>query len=889
MKTLFLAVFLAVFLNAEIVPGAEVTASLTESPTLNTTITSVQDTISKKLIEQKKVTDGAIAGTVKTVNYFQSENKTNCKNIEDLACPPLKAEYAGSYGSVTDYINPLTGEVKCSVFRRGDFQDGFKEGSDAASVNTKTFQNKTCVQEFGASNNKDMSDPTKLMKEEAKQRAHELQNLQLKYEIDYKTNGSDKFLDLGDWLDVLVTMDAEKINFAQTLEQGEIHLNSGYTVIPNDNLVDGFTNSVKSLMAANNEALTTQQIESAVYNSKIQNDQSKQLANAGFVMYLDFFVHSNKLINEIINTLLAGFVLWNLLTNWLFKSLTAKMSGYSEGQNHVGRAVFGVLIFIVFYTGSSDMIRLQNNGGTSEVEYKSQRIQDTLRALYSFTNDMSDNIAKIAIDSYLRSLTKSSGVANIEVIDSLSSEKIALQREINYLENISNQCESTYNTAAVETSTAAFRNTMLKNSIQDIKGENKKTEVKTEQLFGWSGFDAFGYKDILKFDGIKNNYEVTEVMKEAVSQIKINPYPVSEREANEMMRLSKQTPYSSGGGLLKAGVDTNKPFITLSACSFNRQKLITNHARQNEIDAKFKMMNDPLNYNLKVDKLKAVSDIMYRNYADLGYISMIYLPVTAYMLNKNGDLKDNSKSELEDKETILQTISKQITYLALFNGNSIADALNSVMGSTLVTKPFALAGAAVVINSMIEVASVLAYVVAGIFAIIYLTITKLYVFFAVLFLVIWAFGTNQEEKIYGALGRVIATSFKTVLIVISLFIAIFAMDLINSLEHILLFQFFDNMEIINEVGDHRSQSLWTNIVNWVSESGEQLNVNLQKYVVFGLTQAVFTVVKITLTVTIIWKLPSLFFEFISVQVDGAEQKLGEIVQDIGEKQSMKGI
>ncbi|MDO8453806.1 MAG: hypothetical protein Q7S59_04485 [Sulfurimonas sp.] len=890
MKKLFLLLFFTLTLSAEIVPGAgSVSAPLAEDQSLNTTIENVKTATAAATTKISTNTTAVLEGTKTAVKYFQNEpTSTSCQDATSLRCPPLNSSYSGSHMTMVDYINPVNGEVKCSVFPKNDLSQDFKESSKSAPVHSQVFHKNVCKQQFDESSNYDSSEVAKTMREEAKKRESEISNMQLKYDVDYKTSGGEKYLDLGDWLDALSTIDAEKIDIEKTLKQGRIHMNPGYTVVPNPSVTEGFIDSMKSLMAINHGDLNSEQIEKAIADNQNMDLKIKKVAGSSYVMYVDFFIESNKLINETINTLFVIFVLWNVLMNWISINASARFSGLAKSENHIHRLGFGIVLLVIFYSGDVSRITINNQ----EIEVKTQRIQDYLRALYGFTNDLSDGLAKIAISSYLKSLTTTSGVANVEMLDSLTSEKLALNKEITYLTQIDNQCTETYNLTAIENQLIDFRNKVLKNSVPEIKHVETHKETKTETLFGWSGIDILGFENVGGFDGIKNNYDEITTTEHFVSALKLNPYPASEREARAALFESKKTPYGADGfvnpGYFEsAAYKADKQMISLSACSYNRKKVLGNYQRIKEIETKLAQNSNQMNYDQKLDKLKNVNDIMWKNYAELGYISIVFLPVTSYLLEQNGDLSD--KAENKKDESTMQQISKYMAHLALFNGNQIAETINSAFGSTLVTKPIAIGGAILVIETMIEVVTIIVFVVSGVLAFILLALSKLWAFFAVLFLVIYAFSPNQEEKIYSSLGRVISTAFRTVLLTVSMFLAIWSLSLVDSLQHILLMDFFSNMSVINDVIDVKGGGLWDRITNFTSESVEQLSSDIERYVVYGVASVAFVAIKIILVVTIIFKLPSWFMEMLSAGAEGVEEKVNEVVQNASQQKTMKGI
>jgi len=853
---------------------------------------------------QKNVRESLEKKKPERVNYFQESKWSTCETIEDLKCPAVNDTIlTGNVRTRIDYINPIAGEIKCSLFPITTEADtGMSMGNDMIqpAIVTKTFKQTACSELLSDSSNIDTSEEIETLRELFKTRGASLKEQEFKYTIDYKKSGGETFLDLADWLDALATLDGEKIDIDKTLSQWEVHTTDGYTIKPNELILDSFAGDVKALQNYYSGGIArSADIENDIATKIRLNETNAAISNSQFVMYLDFFTRSSTTINDAVQTVLLLFVLWNMLGNWLFHYGTQVAQGQGSNENHIARLIFGVGIFLVFFAGGVDEITIEKAnaeaGGsdTITVEVKQQRIQEFIRMGYSFTNDLSDKLAYNAITSYLHTLTVTSGIMGLETINSLSSERMALQKENLLLNTIDKEmCIQTYDLEQLTSKLKAYRNKTLSNKTAGAQNAGLK-------LGNWQVWDNY-----------RDDY----------SSIDINPYPYTEREANVLMGTSaNRGPYSYyntavySDGFIKNGYferNGDKNFLSLSGCSYNKKKMISNVNRLAALDVKLTKLEDDDAYNKKVEQLRVIHNTMWRAYGELGYISMAFLPATSIMIDNMGDLGDKKERDAKlataSEDTnggFTKAIVTGLPMMAVFGGHQIAETVNnliyastemisSLVGTVSDFIPVAKVAKTVMnvgdklgddkqkgpgapglfsyyiayelINSMLNTMVFVVLITGSILAFIMLTLQKLWVFFASMFLVIHTFGPNQEEKITAAVGKMIAVAFKSVLLTSSIFIAIWSIDLLNSLEHILTTRFFDSMGQIFDASKAETDFSLEYIRSLMANT-------LQKYSYYGISHLVFQIVKIILSVTIIFKLPGYFFELIDTRVQDMVQ------------------
>ncbi|MEA2017763.1 MAG: hypothetical protein U9N59_04885, partial [Campylobacterota bacterium] len=593
--------------------------------------------------------------------YFNELDVITCMDVNSLKCPALNNTESEDWGVVTNWIKPKLGQVSCTVYDLNDV-NFFNNVKEITSLQTKVFTRKICKDNFKKELNKDTTDAITVAKHHIENKQEEIQQLQLKYEIDFKESGGKKFLDLADWLDALSTVNGEIINIEDTLAQGEIRLKDDFTIQPNEMVLGNFEGNLENLLRYySGDTLTNAELDAQIRNKVKVVELNKIVSNSKYVMYLDFFTRSSEAITAMINMLFFIAFLWNVGENWVLKGVTRSFSKVAQRNDNIGRFVGGAGIFLVIFSGSTQMMQVQEqvDGPISEYSVKTHRIQTLIKRVYETSNTISDNIARIGITSYLNSLKVTSGVGTVDALDSFASERIVLKKEQEFLKDINVECVNTYNISRMKTILEEYRN-----EVGKVDKATATTTTIRHQAFSAS--------------------TVSKTVNKAYSAIDLNPFPTSEREAFAMFSYRKTNPYSlkADGGLLNTN---NYDFMNLSGCSANKKKIIENVNRLNYLDKKITDLSEVYSdvYNKKVQNLKQIHEMMWKNYAELGYISIAFLPATSAMIDLMGAFgADEQNIDRDGKDDVGGFESKMATalpMLAIFGGNSVATMVNNLL------------------------------------------------------------------------------------------------------------------------------------------------------------------------------------------------------------------
>lgn len=860
----------------------------------NDVIQPIQTDAQKKQLEQQAaakntqaITNGTASLSVSEKYFGTPPQYTTCDSIQHLYCPPLKSEWTnqGFYTRVSGYPDLKTGEIKCDILK---IESGGEQRENSfIPVASTTFVNKACVQKFDKSNNNDTDPKMSALKKKYDDFQNSLKNQNNAYQgTDYKKNGNSSFLDFADWMDALVTVDPDKIDIPSTITTGEIKVKSGYTIVQNNLILANYKGSLQELYSVLGGNSNSQSLSKA--NDAIKfSEKNKQLSNSKYVMYLDFFVKSNALIQDIAFSIFLIFLGWNIIGSWAFELFTQRVVGKQENENHVGRAIFGLIVVFMFFTSTSSY---SVNNSNQIVSSEETRIQGIIRLIYEWTNETADSFAKIAIQSYLNNLGLSSNLYTSEAIDSMNTEKQTLTKEKPLNAQIISKCENTYDTSKLANMVAAHRQgKAYTNGVDYRKNEKKYTDSS-----GALGTGLFGNKEYDAYD--------------------LNPYP-TESEAKEMFKTSNAYFEAKNGGVVKDGTYNNTSLnmndtVSLEACSQARTNQIASMKREAELNKKFDAMNDSDTIAKKEKSIELVSKIMWKAYGEYGYYAVAFLPATTIMVDNIGILGDKNSREdaLEEinDESMMQSLSTALPMLALFGGqvphiynNLLSSAgdifakvfkiqngaakfvLDSIIGGKnddgSVKQPglFSYWLAYLTIDNILKSMVFIVLITGAIVAFIMLALQKLWTFYASLFLVIHAFATKQTDTIPAAIGKVIAVACKTVLLVISIFLAIYSINLLEVFQSLLIGDFYNQMREMVSDGTEFG-NLWNSFA-----------LNIQLLMFYGVSYVTFLVLKIVLATVIIFKLPSYFYDLLEIRVQDMGDAMLDTVNQAQEQRNMR--
>uniref|UniRef100_UPI0040473211 hypothetical protein n=1 Tax=Aliarcobacter sp. TaxID=2321116 RepID=UPI0040473211 len=848
--------------------------------------------------------------------YFVNMAYSSCTEPADYVCPSLKSDLAAEgYRTRINSIDLKNGKISCSVYSPLENSTTPLTIKSETPLFAKTFVNQACVEKYSTASNKDDSDEVKELIAGNKDFLEELKQQEYKYTVDYKQNGEDEFLDLADTVDSLVSFNANVFDFEQTLLTRDLKTRSGFTTLPNETVVTKFQDTFKNFMSL----FGIGSYDEGVFEENIENqakirDASSAIANSSFFMLLDFWLKANDAIVLLAQGLTLLFVGYNVIFTWVSPTLTNKMQQNDSRENHHYRLVYGFLMIIMFWAGDVEKLNIEYQSKSedvikTELIVQQTNIQALIQFLYSETNHWADVFAEIGIKAFLNSLNSSTGLFDEAQIAAIASEKIVLQKESEALAVIEKaMCFENYEVKLITDKLASYRTMTLS------KREGNESTI-------------------LSYVGLGEN---------KVGSLKANPFPKSEREANAIMvydkegqKFSNSSPYNSAWSKYDSGVVKQTALhkfriadyspLSLSGCYYNKKKMIDNKSRMEDIEQQFAKFSSPTQKSAKVEYLKVINEIQWSLYAKQGYLSIAYLPVTQMLLSNIGMIDDELSaikniSENNEDDVVsdfatgtMKILAEDLPILVMFNGIGVAKVIHVIKEPlidfmvdklSLMTGGVgkAVVGAKNLLDKLsmgedenqidildLRISSFLIKTIFGsivsaiiltstIFMFVMLFIEKLFAFISSMFLLIYVFSTNQQERVSGAIAKIIAISFKTVLIVICVFLSMFSLFLVSYFEILSLNTFFSSMDSIENAAWSYSFSTidFSNILSLIK-------LFFGKYFLYGVVSVAFMLLKIVLAINIIWKMPGYMYELLYEKIHSAADDVGASLQSANEK------
>lgn len=903
----------------------------------NTDDTTGLDTFSDKLVKTADIVQDSIAvnqgGKVVEVEpWFVPTIKVNCETVDDYVCPPLSTLKKDLGHRVRlEFIDLKGGKLRCSVLP--PLEDSVLTLATETPVYSEVFTQGACVEKYSTASNIDESDSILTLKAKYQEALDSLKQQEFKYTVDYSMNGDDKFLDLADVLDSMVTFNGDIIDLEGSLLSRSFKVKAGYSTLPNDTVVAAFDHQLE-IFKGLKEVWSGKSISDATFVKEVEGaarirDLAKTVADSNYLMLIDFFTKANQLIISLAGTLALAFISWSVVMNWIFHLGTNKLSKNQDNENHAGRFLFGLVIFAVIFAGDVQKfdIEYEDENGVvrSQMEYEQTRIQTLVQMLFSFTNEASDKFAKLGISTYLNSLNGSTGLMTIDQITSLSSEKMILEKEQVKLAEIDLQmCVPNYNLHDLRSKLSVYRDKTLNQSA------------------GSGDFDGSW------IDNVKSVTNYVGISDYSKSSLDFNIYPFSEREAYAMMTartssdvqklikegknpnaldLKQLSPYNDSSVVTsnKFNQFTNSfssPLL-LSGCYNNKKNMIVNKQRIAEIGIQLGKLDDDELRDKKVEYLRAVNEIFFSGFAKYGYVSIVFLPAADILINSLGvvgDLEERIRAQEENIDgadsgwsaELLKGMSTKLTLLSFFGGHQIATMVHNIKeplldwiggafpplkilkgGSWIKNKltienekgespvdVFDYMIAASIIENMLNTMVFIVLIAGSILAFTLLFVEKIFAFISVIFLIIHAFGKNQEEAVSASIGRIAAVAFKTIILVVCIILAIFSISLISSLENIFVNTFFNAMDSLENQSWNSIGVSDLNILSLIS-------LFMKKYIFFGVTKVSFIITKLILAVAMIYKMPNFMYELIFQRVSSVSDEVMSTLQQANEGQNMK--
>lgn len=689
------------------------------------------------------------------IHKFLANNQSTPTKA-NFRCPDVKDDYYTRIFS----INYWDGTTTCLVY-----DDINKVVGKARYTNPLTYdKNQDTLKEI-----KKNIFTTKL-EDKSIERFNRLQNIKKNYLNTYTSNGSKIYLDVPHYMIAGLTLDNKKIDIESTILNNSVQLNNDYTLYPNlyldfdakNNTLDSIGilgelwDRVKEHFGYEDEGiLDKKEFEQLTSNeSKIISTTKEMLTNI-IIFIIHFFQKYNPTLLEIKAYLL--FTIIPITTLFLVSGkVTKKMSGVRDTDDTVEKIVMaGVALFIFYFTSNSLTVNqnTDNNTKISQVAYHGM-YRSILNAGTSFANEVSYS----ALDAYMLYKLKDVGIVSQETKHNLLIQKQMLENEKLFLEKaLKNACYEVYITKNIKSNVILVTGLNLPFPPDETaQVYNTILGYKTLSWYHNSNLKNPNSSPIVSVSGCANFFKDLKELEAKLKEVSENIYLIKKTQeddiTNKKLELLAKTQYRNFGELGWMAM----PMLASLDSAIKELELISNFTK--EIKRK-ELSGDRSNANMESNK-KITKEIDSELLKNLPYMM---IPFTS-------TIKQELQSFLHIP--VLSNIVPQTNQsLAFWTSVSITKFFIGMLPSIVI-----LTSSLLIIGFWLI--SILVYYI----------VTP--------FLIAFALASNQTEVIKRYLTTGVILAFKPLMIVISIIIAMFAIDFLTNLNALLLDWNYDNIKLL---------------------------------------------------------------------------------------------
>ncbi|MGD9687261.1 MAG: hypothetical protein AB7U43_09855 [Desulfobacter sp.] len=595
-----------------------------------------------------------------------------------------------------------------------------------------------------------------------------IENIRENYISNY-TNGSG-YLNLPSFLIAGLTLDNKVIDLAATVSTNTVKLQNGHSLYPNSYINFDVENDSHNLFMSvvyriGNDLAGLVGIDAkfgaATYEKLAEEEvtifsSTKEMLTNIIIFVIQFLEHYNPTMLEIKTFLLFTVVPITTLFLVISKA-TKKLSKIQDRDDILERAVVaGVALFCFYFT--TNIVKIDENSQVNQVNY-----QSWYRSILRSGSGFADSVSEAALDAFILYKTRDVGMVGEDTKRDLVIQKKMLESENEFLaKSLKNGCFNAYN-------------------MEEVRNQ---TNLHTSLNLPFPPNES-----ITRADGFSQNW------------------------------------YSEN--FVKNG---NNPSIAISGCAMLYKKEKENKEQLKELDKKMWEIADATNDKVVNEQMEHLAKMQYRNFGELGWIAAPMIATTDAVMRQLDSI--NNQAEKLNREEIARNremagatpesnanipssidddLLKNVPYVLIPGFSSIKNEISSffqkipsvekfmpnvakfqALGSDIVAYFWTLSivkfGIAMFPFVMLLTASLLVIGFWAISVLLYYMVTP--------FLVAFALASNQTELIKKFLKTGVILAFKPLMLVVSIVIAIFAVEFLGNLNNLLIDWNFDNVKFL---------------------------------------------------------------------------------------------
>jgi hypothetical protein len=682
--------------------------------------------------------------------YLTGVPETQCLNNLNLENFIKKSDDGNAlFTFILDGADLSTGRLTYNVYKVNEEFNSVEMGINK-EVDKISFTNPSCnyskiepaelqsmIQENGLSNyaNKNNERNNQLNTD-----LKELENKYLGKDAQFTQTGDKKYLTTASYLLACFTFNENIIDIKQSLQLNRIILKPGYTIHPNNQVEKVEVTEVSKGFAS--IASSIRKKVETTYNDVVLDSVSEYLSDNVILFLFDFRSNWNDIILEMKTFLFLTFIPFSVGFLSLSK-ITKKISKINDFDDIAEKGIMVVILLFMFYFTNGTTNKVDASNGEDK-NINLSNFQKFSSNFFSKSMEYADKSANVFSKSYINFKRKSAGY--------LTDQEI-----VNILEN-------------------------------SASSEKQKTKI---NLF----LDAC--KRDWNIDEVRNRFNIT-TKKEVISfpnQQQFNNFIDSSRSANNIEQfLNEGIPY---------------PIISLTGCyNFEREnKELKNLIANNKTT--LDSIKDTQEEQSDREQILKIAKVQYYSTAEQGFLAIPQVAVTNIVTdNLNmfgaGQSQDKLKAQSEKiKEenklddgwdNLTKPLFSNLAYMMVPGAGAIKEFVSDG-GSQLFEKiPVlgklvgSLVGTGVAVGIMkyfVLYFPVIALSMASLMVIGWYFISVFIYFLVSPFIIVYALSQQQTDTIKDFLIRGVALAFKPILIILSVVVAVVAVDLFKDLSIIL--------------------------------------------------------------------------------------------------------
>ncbi len=660
-----------------------------------------------------------------------------------------------------------TGRLTYDVYSATDkYSEGAKiEQSLSEPVDTISFTNPSCnyskidsselqsmIQENGLSN---YAQKTNERNNQLNTELKELENKYLGKNAEFNQTGDKKYLTTASYLLACFSFNESIIDIKQSLQLNKVTLKPGYTIHPNNQV-----ERVEDTEVAKGFASVASSIKKKVettYNEVILESISDFLSDNVILFLFDFRSNWNDIILEMKTFLFLTFIPFSVGFLSLSK-ITKKISKIHNFDDIAEKGVMVVVLLFMFYftNGTANKVELANG---EEKNINLSNFQKYSSNFFAKSMEYADKSANVFSKSYINFKRKSAGYLTDQEIVNILEDSASAEKQKGKINLFLDVCYDQWN----------------------------RDEVRNR-------FNIKPKKEILSFP----------------NQQQYSNFINGSRNANNIQQF------------LNEGI--TYPMISLTGCyNLEREKAeLTKNIENNKktLDS----IKDTQEEQADREQIKKIAKVQYYSTAEQGFLTIPQVAVTNIVtdnLNMFGADPDKTKLKeetskikeetgVEDSSSLSKNTFGALAYMMVPGANSIKEFVSDAGSDFFEKIPYfgklvgSLVGTSVAVGIMKYIVlylPVVALSMASLMVIGWYFISVFIYFLVSPFIIVYALSQQQTDTIKDFLIRGVALAFKPILIILSVVVAVMAVDLFKDLSIIL---FETNFTLLINIIDENS-------------------------------------------------------------------------------------